>query len=143
MSGLRYMDRVLILSDLNLDLMSLQSQENDERRVLLEGFMSEFGLDRTFPHKPTWCNSRGASSRIDYLLFSGGTRHAIWSEVLEDSDPVLGTDHKCCSLALQELRKSKKAVPSALMFPIGAVSGKLTFPKPQTSAMPYPNNSMF
>ena len=84
--GIRYMDRVQIPSDLKIDLMSLHVQENDERRILLEGFMSEFGLDRTFPHKPTWSNSRGASFRIDYILFSGGTRHPVWSEVLQDSD---------------------------------------------------------
>ena len=104
--GMRYMDRIQILADLNLDLMSLHSNENDERRVLLEGFLAEFALDRTHPHKPTWSNSRGSNSRIDYILFSGGTRQAIWSEVLEDSDIVLGSDHRCCTLALQDIGKS-------------------------------------
>ena len=108
LQGCRYMDRINILADLNLDLMSLHPNENDERRILLEGLMAEFALDRTHPHKPTWKNSRGSNSRIDYLLFSTGTRQAVWSEVLEDSDVVLGTDHRCCTLALQALRKSAK-----------------------------------
>ena len=106
--GMRYMDRAQLLSDLNLDLMSLHANENDERRVLLEGFLSEFGLDRTYPHEPTWSNSRGAHSRIDHILFSGGSRQPIWSEVLQDSDTILGSDHECCTLALQDLRKSAK-----------------------------------
>ena len=106
--NMRYMDQITVLADLNLDLMSLHSNENDERRVLLEGFLSEFALDRTYPHKPTWLNSRGSSSRIDYILFSTGTRQALWSAVLEDSDVVLGSDHRCGTLALQDLRKTTK-----------------------------------
>ena len=105
---MRYMDRAQLLSDLNLDLMSLHANENDEMRVLLEGFLTEFGLDRTYPHKPTWSDSRGSHSRIDDILFSGGSRQPIWSEVLQDSDTILGSDHKCCTLALQDLRKSAK-----------------------------------
>ena len=106
--GIRYMDQVQLLSDLNLDLMSLHANENDERRVLLEGFLSEFSLDRTYPHKHTWSNTRGSTSRIDYICFSGGSRQAVWSEVLEDSDVILGSDHRCCTVALQQLRKSSR-----------------------------------
>ena len=107
--GMRYMDQITILADLNLDLMSLHSNENDERRILLEGLLSEFALDRTYPHKPTWSNSRGSHSRIDYVLYSSGTRQALWSEVLEDSDVVLGSDHRCCTLAVQDLRKTTRS----------------------------------
>ena len=107
--NMRYMDQITILADLNLDLMSLHSNENDERRILLEGLLTEFALDRTYPHKPTWLNSRGSHSRIDYVLFSTGTRQALWSEVLEDSDVVLGSDHRCCTLAIQDLRKNVKS----------------------------------
>ena len=98
----RLSDKIVILADLNLDLVSLQAQDNDERRVPLDGFVREYGLGRASPQYPMWTNSRGAASRIDYTLFSEGLCNLIHSEVVRGSDALLGTD-RCCSGASKVL----------------------------------------
>ena len=74
----------------------------------LKDLCRSWGSTVRSPTNPPGLTLEGASFRIDYILFSGGTRHPVWSAVLQDSDAILGTDHKCCMLALQELRKSAK-----------------------------------
>ena len=46
---LRFSHKIVVLSDLNIDFASFEASENDDRRVLLEGFMRQFGLGRTYP----------------------------------------------------------------------------------------------
>ena len=64
---LRYHDAVCIGADLNLEVFKDTSQ--DERRVYLEDMVINHALSISHPAEPTWYNSRGSSSAIDYLLY--------------------------------------------------------------------------
>ena len=83
---LRYHDAVCIGADLNLEVFKDTSQ--DERRVYLEDMVINHALSISHPAEPTWYNSRGSSSAIDYLLYRAP------SATLKGPEEVLETDHK-------------------------------------------------
>ena len=68
LSGLRYTCEVYIGADLNVDSDSSDSPSEFERHLLLQQWMLDWQLSISRPDKPTWYNTRGSSSRLDYVL---------------------------------------------------------------------------
>ena len=64
----RYQDVISICADLNYDV--LDTVNVDERGVPFGQLLRELGLSCTKPNGPTWSNTRGSQSRIDYTCSS-------------------------------------------------------------------------
>ena len=72
--------------------------------------MQQFGLASTTPGTFTWSNSRGSTSKIDFILVSTPTINLVRDTVHEDTDFLLGCDHRAVSTAFyQPSIKSPKA----------------------------------
>ena len=63
----RYHDEVFLCTDLNYDILDIVNV--DERGVPFGQLLRTLGLEHSRPEHPTWCNTTGSSSRIDFLLF--------------------------------------------------------------------------
>ena len=90
-TGLRYHDAGCIGADLNLEV--FQDTAQDERRVHLEDVLLNHALSISHPHGPTWSNSRGSSSAIDYLMYRAPPDTLV-DKILSGPENVVGTDHK-------------------------------------------------
>ncbi|CAE7825391.1 BXL5, partial [Symbiodinium necroappetens] len=100
LEGTRYHDNIFILSDLNYELVDLTSEMADERSALLNLFIRDVGLSFTKPCMYTWSNTRGASSRIDYILYRTPHQTTLDEQVVPESDVLIGSDHRLCTLCV-------------------------------------------
>eukprot|EP00439_Symbiodinium_sp_Y106_P075526 s1538_g15.t1 len=57
------------MTDLNYELVHATAEMADERSALLQLLLRDLGLSHTKPTEATWSNSRGSSSKIDYVLY--------------------------------------------------------------------------
>ena len=60
----------------------------------------KFAALMSFP-KDTWSNSRGSTSKIDFVLLSTPELSFVVDEVLEDTDYLLGCDHRAVRVAFR------------------------------------------
>ncbi|CAE7930361.1 pol, partial [Symbiodinium necroappetens] len=97
----RYHDEIAFCCDLNYDILDIVNV--DERGVPLGQLLRSLGLEFTRLHEPTWSNTSGACSRIDFILFSLQSM-TFWDDrVLLGSDAIVGSDHCAISVSLQSL----------------------------------------
>ena len=100
-SNRRYHDEIAFCCDLNYDILDIVNV--DERGVPLGQLLRSLGLEFTRLHEPTWSNTSGACSRIDFILFSLQSM-TFWDDrVLLGSDAIVGSDHCAISVSLQSL----------------------------------------
>ena len=100
----RYHDEIAFCCDLNYDILDIVNV--DERGVPLGQLLRSLGLELTRPQHPTWSNTSGASSRIDFILFALPSM-TVWDDrVIEGSDALVGSDHCAVSVSLQSLPSS-------------------------------------
>ena len=52
-------------------LVHVTSESSDERSALLNLLERDLGLSHTIPLSHTWTNTRGAQTKIDYILYLG------------------------------------------------------------------------
>ena len=92
----RISDSVVLLIDSNYELgppeRIVDPNSIDERGFLASSWIQQYGLTHTQPPVYTWSNQRGSSSKIDFVLVGGGS--ILSEKVFEDSDHVLGCDHR-------------------------------------------------
>ena len=100
----RYHDLVCLCADLNYDILDIVSV--DDRGVPFGQLLRGLGLSRSTPTQATWCNSRGSSSRLDFLLFSLPSMTKTDDRVHVGSDEILKSDHCAVSITLQVVGKS-------------------------------------
>ena len=135
----RLHDTIIILHDTNYDLQALENMEHpnqaDERGFIIRGIMQQFGLVSTKPNTFTWSNSRGSTSKIDYILVSTPTINLVRDNVHEDTDFLLGCDHRAVSTANRVLNHLKSPEPPDRTIDVG--SGVLMAPKQSPLAMPW------
>ena len=100
LTSLRYTCEVYIGADLNLDLCAPVGQGDVERRFLLQQLALDYQLVASRPDRPTWCNTRGSSSAIDYVLARASQLQTSVDTVHELSRLLIGSDHECVSMEL-------------------------------------------
>ena len=98
--GARYHDNIFVMSDLNYELIDLTAEMVDERSTLLHMLVRDLGLSHTRPNTFTWSNTRGSSSRIDYILYRTPHQQTCEEQVVDDSDHILPSDHRLCTLCV-------------------------------------------
>ena len=107
-SSKRYHDEIAFCCDLNYDILDIVNV--DERGVPLGQLLRTLGLEFTRFQQPTWSNTSGACSRIDFILFSLPSM-TFWDDrVLSGSDAVIGSDHCAVSVSLQSLPSTGRSV---------------------------------
>ena len=77
-------------ADLNLEV---NAGGGEERTVLLEDLVLNYALSIPRPDK-TWQNTRGAQSRLDYVLYRAPQPQLHDDMVLEGPEEVLKSDHR-------------------------------------------------
>ena len=100
----RYQDVISICADLNYDILDIVNV--DERGVPFGQLLRELGLSHTKPSGATWKNTRGAESRIDYVLLSLPSLSIEDDRVHFGSDEILGSDHCAVSVSLGALPRT-------------------------------------
>ncbi|CAE7357404.1 pol [Symbiodinium sp. CCMP2592] len=100
----RYHDLVCLCSDLNYDILDIAKV--DERGIPFGRLLRELGLSHSKPLSATWRNTRGASSRIDFFLFSLPSMSVRDDRVHVGSEEVVGSDHSVITLTLETVGKS-------------------------------------
>ena len=97
----RLQDSVFLCMDANYELSELVPQESDARGPILHTFLRQHGLDLTTPHEHTWSNSRGASSRIDFVAYRTPRLTCLGQAVHVDTDKTLECDHRAVSVTVR------------------------------------------
>ena len=100
----RYHDLVCLCADLNYDILDIVSV--DERGVPFEQLLRDLGLSHSKPTPPTWSNTRGSQSRLDFLLFSLPSMIKSDDRVHVGSDDIVGSDHCAVSISLHTVGRS-------------------------------------
>ena len=107
-SDKRYHDEIAFCCDLNYDILDIVNV--DERGIPFGQLLRTLGLEFTRLQQPTWSNTSGACSRIDFILFSLPSM-TFWDDrVLAGSDNVIGSDHCAVSVSLQSLPSTGRSV---------------------------------
>ena len=107
-SDKRYHDEIAFCCDLNYDILDIVNV--DERGIPFGQLLRTLGLEFTRLQQPTWSNTSGARSRIDFILFSLPSM-VFWDDrVLAGSDTVIGSDHCAVSVSLQSLPSTGRSV---------------------------------
>ena len=97
----RYHDEIFLCADLNYDILDITNV--DERGIPFGQLLRVLGLEHSRPLEPTWNNTSGSSSRIDFLLFMLPSMQKHDDRVLVGSDSIIGSDHCAVSITLQSL----------------------------------------
>ena len=97
----RYHDELAFCCDLNYDVLDIVNV--DERGVPLGQLLRTLGLEVTRPQESTWANTSGASSRIDFILFTLPSMISWDDRVIQGSDHIIGSDHNAVSVSLQSM----------------------------------------
>ncbi|CAE7360009.1 pol [Symbiodinium sp. CCMP2592] len=103
-SARRYHDLVCLCADLNYDILDIVRV--DERGIPFGRLLRELGLSHSRPVSATWRNTRGASSRIDYFLFSLPSMTVRDDRVHVGSEEIVGSDHSAITLTLETVGRA-------------------------------------
>ncbi|CAE7828197.1 unnamed protein product [Symbiodinium sp. CCMP2592] len=103
----RYHDTICLCCDLNYDVLDIVNV--DERGVPLGQLLRTLGLQHTRPSSPTWRNTTGSASRIDFILFAMPSLEYRDDRVVVGSDDVLGSDHCAVSVAMNSQSSTGRA----------------------------------
>ena len=98
----RYHDLVCLCADLNYDILDIVSV----RGVPFGQLLRDLGLSHSTPSHPTWSNTRGSQSRLDFLLFSLPSMVKSDDRVHVGSDDIVGSDHCAVSICLHTVGRS-------------------------------------
>ncbi|CAE7511533.1 unnamed protein product [Symbiodinium sp. CCMP2592] len=101
----RYHDTICLCCDLNYDILDIVNV--DERGVPLGQLLRTLNLEHTRPLEPTWRNTTGSASRIDFILFAMPSLESRDDRVVSGSDEVVGSDHCAVSIALRSCLPSR------------------------------------
>ena len=103
---IRMHDTIVIGADTNYELLEHvpRTHQSDERAMMWQTLKQELGLSSTTPGEATWSNTRGASSRIDFLCYRSPGLDTVCQTVVPDSDRLLGSDHKAVTVGFRALR---------------------------------------
>ena len=111
----RYFDVLTFAIDTNYELGAVErrsvSASPDEREVYATLLLRNFGLVHTHPDMYTWCNTRGSESKIDYILLSSPHSQFSEQQVHEDSNFLLGSDHRAVSACFNRLAPTSSHRP--------------------------------
>ena len=97
LKGSRHHDNLFLMCDL---LVHVTSESSDERSALLNLLERDLGLSHTIPPVHTWSNTRGSQTKIDYILYRTPRSETLDTKVVEESDTVLGSDHRMVILTV-------------------------------------------
>ena len=110
--GRRVSDSVVILADTNYELgpaeVLLDPNSVDERGVVAGSILQQHGLVHTRPPVHTWTNSRGSFSKIDFALIGSPSLDIASQTVFEESNDVLGCDHRAVHASFEMLGAQRK-----------------------------------
>ena len=106
----RYHDCIYLMTDLNYELVHATAEMADERSALLQLLLRDLGLSHTKPTEATWSNSRGSSSKIDYVLYRTPSQETLDQGVATGSDELLGSDHQLITLCVAVNKGPRKRV---------------------------------
>ena len=103
----RLHDTVIILHDTNYELGAVEDMSHpnssDERGFLARSIMQQHNLLCSKPSTSTWSNTRGSTSKIDFILVSTPTEELVRDVVHVDSDFLLGCDRRAVSIAFKQV----------------------------------------
>ena len=106
LSRRRLHDTVIILHDTNYELGKVEFMANpnssDERGCLARSIMQQHNLTATRPSDYTWSNTRGSTSKTDFILVSTPIEELLQDKVHVGSDFLLGCDHRTVSVAFRQ-----------------------------------------
>ena len=112
--GRRLHDPLIICIDANYELgaaeLTTDASSCDERSSLSNLLVRSHGLEFWPPNSFTWSNTRGSTSKIDYVLASQPLVSYSSFRVIPDSDKILGSDHRAVLLT-QTLRPHTGSKP--------------------------------
>ena len=98
----RLHDALIICIDANYELgapeLTTDASACDERSAVSNMLIRSHGLEFWPPPEPTWSNTRGSSSKIDYVLASQPLVAESYFRVVPESDVLIGSDHKAVVL---------------------------------------------
>ena len=98
----RMHDPLIICIDTNYELgaaeFTADASACDERASLSNLLIRSHGLEFWPPDSYTWCNSRGSTSKIDYVLSSQPLVSGSYFRAVIDSNTILGSDHRAVLL---------------------------------------------
>ena len=106
----RYHDCIYLMTDLNYELVHATAEMADERSALLQLLLRDLGLSHTKPTEATWSNSRGSSSKIDYVLYRTPSQETLDQGVATGSDELLGSDHQLITFCVAVNKGPRKRV---------------------------------
>ena len=102
----RLHDTVIILHDTNYELGAVEDMSHpnssDERGFLARAIMQQHNLVCSKPDVYTWSNSRGSSSKIDFVMVSNPAGVIVQDVVHTSTDYLLGCDHRAVSIAFKQ-----------------------------------------
>ena len=103
---IRLHDTVVIGADTNYELLEHvpRTHHSDERAMMWQMLKRDLGLSCTKPQEDTWSDTRGASSKIDFLCYRSPCLETVCQSVVPDSDSLLGSDHKAVTVGFRTLR---------------------------------------
>ena len=111
LSKRRLHDTVIILHDTNYELGPVEfmahPSSSDERGFLARSIMQQHNLVSTKPSDYTWSNTRGSTSKIDFILVSTPIEELLLDKVHLDSDFLLGCDHRTVSVAFRQANPTR------------------------------------
>ena len=114
MTSRRLHDPLIICIDTNYELGAAEfvadANACDERAALSNLLIRSHGLEFWPPDTYTWCNTRGSTSKIDYVLSSQPLVSGSYFRVVTDSNRILGSDHRAVLLT-QTLVPHTRAKP--------------------------------
>ena len=90
LSALRYHDVVCIGADLNMEVFAASQ---DERHVHLQDLLLNHALSIPHQQEPTWINSRGSASALDYFLYRDPQARLVTDKVMPGPELLVGSDH--------------------------------------------------
>ena len=109
----RLHDTVVLMLDTNYELGPVENMLDpnlsDERGFLAATFLSQHGFVATSPSTHTWSNSQGSVSKIDFICVSVPTIDICSQSVNENSDYILGCDHRAVTASFLNPTPSRKA----------------------------------
>ena len=101
----RMHDSVVLLVDTNYELGPVEQMSDpntsDERGFLAAQFLQQHGFVATSPTTYTWSNNRGPASKIDFVCVSVPSVDIRTQAVVQDSDVILGSDHRAVTASFQ------------------------------------------
>ena len=102
---IRVHDTLILGCDANYELSAdlPNTHVADDRKAMWNLLRQDLGLQCTCPEIPTWTNTTGAASRIDFICYRTPRPDTFYDRVIWDSDQLLGTDHRAVAAAFRSI----------------------------------------